>query len=1109
MKKVICLLVALLMLIGLLPLASLAEEGEVTYLLRDVNDGAATEVAMSRYKTYQTEHFQIFYDTDGANSHLVTDAFLEQCEAVLENCWDLFIVKMGMEPTTTSVLPNGDHNTQYKTNVVLMGTGVDHYYLDANGWGAYGSVDTAGYPYFMCCIAAMSSPTTVAHEFGHAVHYAQGDNAWENNIYLGPWFEAVANWFAEQYMYEYDTNIAYDTELSHLYLRATHLTKMNGRGYYEAWPILQYLTEDPDNTGIYGKTFVQKLLGYNSGSTNTLFWEVLEECNGDLTTADTVGLYASHMATLDFENKENYNNKINSLINARVFYWQQRYTMLEKLGDVSGTYAVPIERAPEAMGYNIIPLEFTPGEVSVTLNSLTDTEGASWRARLVIESQAGETSYSDLFKEGETMPVTVGETDTLYLTVAATPELDTVVRHTIGGWATHSTESNMPYEDKTIYPYSVTLENAEPMERPKTGYGMMTVHPNGGGRKAFTAKVDDSAYIGPDAIVWGYAEVTDNAVIDGYAIVGGNAKVGGNAYVGDYAVLFDRAEVTDNARVIENACLYVDYKVSGNAVVKGSSLGLYNGGASGEAITYGDWFEDMGYHIAGGSFSGYHAISADDSYAPLVLDGAHVRSYAPALRASYEFDASLRDSVAYSDAYSVGETIFESGSAVFDNNNYVALNKSVLHYDNAKITVSAQGEGDVLTLGDLTLTFTEDAIKLTTQMGEAEVSKKEGFNEIELVFDENKVSLNGKWVECTALSASVREGGCYLGCNFTGKVDYLRIFDGTAPEGAFRTVEDADVIFEADESSGTVFASGKDESSAWYGWSAVNTNAYAVDGGLNITGNGTGTINSPLYQTDKFVLEFEPMGGKAYPDHGITDIDGDVLFAHRYASDANAIHAGRGEINDSIRGTSFVTDTTGQKRLSNFVAEKLYGASIRSDRGAIGYSVGDTVRITAENRIWSEGMAESFAASENKTSNFGNMTEGEKVYTVTYSVIENGVEMPVSVSVYKGSFNGFGGFLVSGGAAGVTVSYKNLKVYTYTRAYIAAVDGKVYVRNLKGDAVAVFAKYEGKILKGVIVLPLDNGECDIPEGFENSTVMVLRGTDSLTPLTQAKIIAEN
>ncbi len=1099
----VCLLIAVIMLTGLLPAVGMAES-EVTYLLRDVNDGASTEVAMSKYKTYETEHFQIFYDTDGANSHLVTDEFLATCEEVLENCWDLYIDKMGMEPTSTSVLPNGDHTTQYKTNVVLMGTGVDHYYLDATGWGAYGSVDTAGYPYFMCCIAAMSSPTTVAHEFGHAVHYAQGDNAWEDNIYLGPWFEAVANWFAEQYIYEYMSPV--QTQLSSLYLRATHLTKMNGRGYYEAWPILQYLTEDPDNTGVYGETFVQKLLSKDMGSTNVLFWEVLEEVNGkELTVADTIGMYASHMATMDYENQEYYNSKITTEMNSKVFYWQQRYTPLEEL-DGENTYSVPIEKAPQAMGYNIIPLDFTPGEVKVEINSLTDAEGAHWRARLVLERD-GVTSYSELFSEGKEMSIETLSGDKLYLTVAATPDIDTVVKHTIGGWATHSTETNMPFEDKTQYPYSVTLTNSEPTERPKTGFGMMTIHPNGGGRKSFTARVADTAYIGENAIVWGNATVSDNAVIDGYAIVGGNAVVKDNAYVGDYAIVYDRAEISGNAQVLENACVYVDYKVGENAVVKGSSLGLYNGSATGEAITYGDWFEDMGYNVADGTFSGYHSLSSDASYAPVVSDGKNMRGKVPGLVARYEFEGDLRDSVAYSDAYGVNGVATEDGYASFEGDNYVVLNESVLHYDNARLSLKAEGEGDVLTLGNVVLTLTDEKLVLAVGGDTVEAEKKDS---IEIVFDENTVSLNGESMECEAtLCEAVNEGRSLLGYGFTGKVDYLRVYNTLVEEDdVFRGAGAVKTVFEADSSTGTLSSNSANEGSAWYGWSGAGS-AYTVNGGLNITGPVTGTISTPGYETDKFVLEFEPSGGKAYPDHGITDIDGRVLFAHRYATDANAIHVGRGEINSGVRGSSYVTDTTSQQRLTNFAAEKLYGKSIRSDRGAVGYSAGDKVRIVAENRIWNEDMAEFFATSENRSTNLDGLTVGDKVYTVTYILMDEGLEMPVSVSVYKGHFEGFGGFKVAGGASGVSVSYKNLSVSVYEAPCVKKDGNFVSVESFEGKGVMIFTISENGALKSVKTLPFSNNEAvEIPEGFEKGSVMAFNSIKGLMPLADRVNMAE-
>ncbi len=1025
LKELLSIFVTIAIVLSLCPYVSFA--ADVAYLTRDLNAGGSTEVKLADYQTYETDHFVVIYDTDGANT--ISESQLSTLGSTLENCWALFIDKMGMEPTSTSVHDSGDKETQYKTNVVVMGTGVDHYELGAGEWGAYGSVDSAGYPYFMCSVTAITSPTVVAHEFGHAVHYAQGDNAWENNIFLGPWFEAVANWFAEQYIYEYMDSTT--TQMSHLYLRESHLTKMNGRGYYEAWPILQYLTEDPDNTGVYGSTFVQKLLAYDSGSVSTLFWEVLEANNGDLTVADTVGMYASHIADLDFNNKSRYDTAINNVMNGS-FFWQQRYTMLEAKGEEANTYVVPPERVPQAMGYNVIPLDFTAGTVSVTLNSETDVEGADWRARLVKVSSSGTSTYSDLFSDGETMNITASSSDELYLTVAATPSLDTMSRHTITGWATHSTEANFPYEAKIQYPYSVTLSGATPMSRPTPG-GTFRTHSNGGGKVSYTASVASTAYVGPNAVVMGNATVRDNAIIDGYAIVSGNATVSGNAYVGDYAVLFDRAEVTDNARVIENACLYVDYTAKGNAVIKGSTLGLYNGTAGGEAVTYGDFFEDAGLTIAGGTFSGYH--TANDSTYSKTIQSAYVRPYVVNLRSRYEFEENLRDTYSYTDLYGVNVE-YEDGCAKFDGGNYVILDSSALYYDNSKITVGVTGTGTALTLGSLALEVNSGGVTF----GGANVSCSDKVKEIEITLDGTNITLTVNGVEssvsnATTLTDCAMAGDSYIGKGFTGAVDYVRIYDmgyeysstdiGNM-EGNF--VPEVDSV--GDGSTGMLNSNTENINSTWYGWSSTSSNV-TVDGGLNITGAVTCSIKSPAIETDKFVIEFTPSGGSAYPDHGILDTDGEtVLFAHRYATDAKAIHVGRGEINSSIRGTDSVSDTTGQARLTNFAGERLASGTLRTDRSAVSFANGERVRIVAENRTWDATLSEEFAKSENYTDNLAALAEGDSVYTVTYGTLdEYGLFTPVSVSVYTGSFTGFGGFKTAGGTSGVTVSYKDIVIY--------------------------------------------------------------------------------
>ena len=1087
LKKVISFMIAIAMMLSVCPCISFA--ADVTYQLRDLNAGGSAEVKLADYETYETDHFVIIYDTDGANT--ITNDQLVSLEDVLENCWALFIDKMGMEPTSTSVNDDGDKTTQYKTNVVVMGTGVDHYELGAGEWGAYGSVDSAGYPYFMCSVTAITAPSVVAHEFGHAVHYAQGDNAWKDNIFLGPWFEGVANWFSEQYIYEYMDSTT--TQMSHLYLRANHLTKMNGRCYYESWPILQYLTEDPDNTGVYGSTFVQKLLQYNSGSTNTLFWEVLEANNGDLTVADTIGMYASRMAELDLANKSRYDRAVNNVMNGS-FFWQQRYTMLEEKGEEANTYIVPPEKTPQAMGYNVIPLDFTAGNVSVTLNSETNAEGADWRARLVKTNSSGATTYSDLFSDGETMTITATSSDKLYLTVAATPDLDTMARHTITGWATHSKEVNFPYENKTQYPYSVTLNNATPMSRP-TPSGSFRTHSNGGGKVAYTASVASTAYVGPNAVVMGYAQVSDNAIIDGYAIVAGNATVSGNAYVGDYAVLFDRAEVTENARVIENACLYVDYTAKGNAVIKGSTLGFYNGTAGGEAVAYGDFFEDLGHTIAGGAFSGYH--TANESGYSKTIQSVFVRPYVVNLRSRYEFENNLRDTYSCTDLYGV-DVEYEDGCAMFDSNNYVILDSSALYYDNGKITIGACGTGTALTLGDLELEVEDSSVTF----GGATVSCSDNAKEIEIILDGSLITLTVNGVSSsvsntTTLLDCAQMGDCYIGKGFTGSVDYVRIYDmgyeytstdiGNM-EGNF--VPEVDSV--GDASEGTLNSNTENVNSTWYGWSSTSSNV-TVEGGLNIKGAVTCSIKSPSIETDKFVIEFDPEGGAAYPDHGILDADGEtVLFAHRYATDASAIHVGRGETNSSIRGTDSISDTTGQARLANFAGERLASGTLRTDRSAVSFKNGERVRIVAENRTWDGTLSEEFAKSENYTDNLASLNDGDAIYTVTYGVLdEYGLFTPVSVSVYTGAFTGFGGFKTAGGSSNVTVSYKNIVIYAD-----AGEDDVVKVKYLAGgEDVKTVVKKSGSTFPELYIYENGVNEIYYAEGSTYSADTVVEMTN--------------
>jgi hypothetical protein len=74
----------------------------------------------------------------------------------------------------------------------------------------------------------------------------------------------------------------------------------------------------------------------------------------------------------------------------------------------------------------------------------------------------------------------------------------------------------------------------------KTAIDMMAPgrpHPNGGGWVSDSAKVAETAYVGPNAMVIGQSEVSDNAIIEGNAIVIGNSRITGNAKVSDGVVI--------------------------------------------------------------------------------------------------------------------------------------------------------------------------------------------------------------------------------------------------------------------------------------------------------------------------------------------------------------------------------------------------------------------------------------------------------------------------------------------------------------------------------------------------------------------------------------------
>lgn len=691
---------------------------------------------------WESEHFQFIWGKNGADSAQVTQAFLEENAKHMEACWDIYMNDLHMEPPTQSVNLGLRDGNKYKVNFYISGTGLLPFTDD---W-AYMGYDSEGYAFMFCCVGAMqNSPNpswVLPHEFGHVVTAHQ--LGWNSNKYVQSLWEAIANWYREQFLYsdyyQQWAGITGVTDYFETYMKNLCFTPILGRDNYASWAFLQYITENPDNLPGYGSSFVKDLM--QQGQTDEYPYLEIERISG-ADMKETLGHYAKRLATLDLAHKSDYMARQNQLLDSGEWNWSEIYTLLEKSGKTDNYYTVPTERAPQQFGVNIIPLEVTDNTISITLDGLTEVKGADWRACIAVEQRDGTTRYSDLFKSGETAVMSYNsDTDSAaYLTVTATPDSDTW--HLVGVQYMMSQgefdEANYPFLSKTRYPYGVIIEGAGIKQSRRTiDYSAGRIHANGGGFVAYTANVDDSVYVGKDAKVLEYATVTGNARIDGYATVAGSASVSGNAVVTGHAVVAERAQVkddaiiadnagvmgdsivSDNARVIESGLVFNNYNVSGNATVKGVAYGLSNGSASGQAMPDGDYYDDTGRNLQKGSIYGWESYD----------DYAMNRPYNDGQYAGLEFDADSSDIAAdtFTSTYAAacGKPVWNeyktSGSGVltFDGNNYLIGDSSyaalhdadyqtaILLRDNKKNTIFHFGDSEkymALTAENGALTF--------------------------------------------------------------------------------------------------------------------------------------------------------------------------------------------------------------------------------------------------------------------------------------------------------------------------------------------------------------------------------------------------------------------
>lgn len=673
----------------------------------------------SGYNYYESEHFQFIWGNSGDTSK-VTSEFLEGNARNLEACWDVYMIDLDMAAPSQSTNISLRDGKEYKTNIYISGTGLSGIEDD---W-AYMSYDSDGYAYMFCCVDSMqyNPPSWVLpHEFGHVVTAHQ--LGWNNNKYSYAWWEAMGNWYREQYLYsDYSTDeTGHGTDFFETYMKNLSFTFPCGRDYYAAWPFLQYLTENPDNMEGYGSSFVKTML--QEGQVDEYPFDIVERlAHADL--KDTLGNFAKHIAGLDFKKGDAYRARLNELLTSGSWNWQQIYTMLEPVAGVKNTYRVPTERAPQYAGLNIVPLDVSGDNISATLNGMYGATDDNWRACIVQQRADGSCIYSELFKNTETMTVSaVSDASAVYLTVIATPDLDSITKVGLPyGPDSEFSENNVPFSSKQQYPYTVTIDGAEIKKRDVAAgnnwWESYHNHSNGGGLVSDSASVDASVYVSPDAKILGSAKVTgnvriedhavvqdnavvsDNAVISGYAIVAENASISGNAIVSDCASVMGQANISGNARVMESAWIFGTYIMKDYSCAKGQAFCMSNGSLSGQAVVDGDYYDDGGKTSSKGTAFGW--VSS--------------QSYVDALpftdKLMYSYDFSKDTSGNFADKYN--STYMDTNAEwsdkmtgandvlSFKGNQYADIDRSILYTDDIDIQIAAlpKSYGTLLYLGN-------------------------------------------------------------------------------------------------------------------------------------------------------------------------------------------------------------------------------------------------------------------------------------------------------------------------------------------------------------------------------------------------------------------------
>ena len=499
-------------------------------------------------------------------------------------------------------MPHAKDAVKHKINVYVTGTGLKKH---KSGF-AFGSEAIIIHPGAM-----LEGSSVVAHEFTHVLQFYMG--GFRDNDLVGFFWENHANWSAFQFIPDYPAALE-------VYADRAHYELNSSRHNYGSWPILQYLSERPGFTQAFPYAIWSRNKRSDRGASLEDPFQVIMRCavedgmfrgNGVEDFGTVVGEMAAHNVAWDYVNQY----RLEQVRGPQEPSTRNR-TLLHPLDDRPGWYAPWHTQAPRQYGYNLIDVIPDAGakRLSVDLAGLPEEgQHAAWRATLVAIDDAGRCRYSRQWRSGVgTLDLKPGDRQYV-LAIAAAPTAYVPLGFRIG------------FGNKRRYVYEVNFTGCIPATAPPQTLRPVDEaagqrHPLGGGWVSKGAKVDATAYVGPNAqvrdgakvqgnarvedhaVVMNNATVADQAVISGWAIVRDGAKVAGNARVRDCAVISGRAQVLADAQVARYTRVEGQGTVIDQALIRG--WGEVNLPRPFDQVSGGTVMgEDLEVHVEG-TFSG-------------------------------------------------------------------------------------------------------------------------------------------------------------------------------------------------------------------------------------------------------------------------------------------------------------------------------------------------------------------------------------------------------------------------------------------------------------------------------------------------------------------------